>query len=129
MTEKPKAEPNSVVIKGGDVRIGAFAQGSGAQASYRQDAPAAGWEPSRQERDQLQVLLRELREAMLRQEAGLADAPAARQAVEKVSAELQRKQPDRSRLRRQLEKIAKAAGPAVEIAAAAATLGRAIAGA
>ena len=77
----------------------------------------------------MQVLLRELREAMLRQEAGLADAPAARQAVEKVSAELQRKQPDRSRLRRQLEKIAKAAGPAVEIAAAAATLGRAIAGA
>jgi hypothetical protein len=129
MTEKPKAEPNSVVIKGGDVRVGAFAQGSGAKASYRQDAPAASWEPSSQERDELQVLLRELHQAMLRQEAALSDALTVREAVEKVSAELQRKQPDRSRLRRQLAKIATAAGPAVEIAAAAATLGRAIAGA
>lgn len=119
MTEKPAPEPSSFVVKGGHVQIGAFALGPGARASYRQEMPRA----------ELLALFQELYETVQRLEAGLADAAAVRQAVEDVHAELERKRPDRSRLRQQLDKIATAAGPAVEIAAAAATLARAIAGA
>lgn len=127
MTEKPETAQNSITISGdADVRIGALAQGDNASASYWQDPV---WEPSGRERDELQALIRDLHEAVQRAEGGLADPAAVRHQVEKVSAELQRKQPDRGRLTRQLKKIATAAGPAVEIAAAAATLGRAVAGA
>jgi hypothetical protein len=127
MTEKPETGQNNVTISGdANVRIGALAQGDNATAWYREDRV---WEPPGRERDELQALLRDLHEALRREEGGLADPAAVRQEVEKVSAELQRKQPDRGRLTRRLKKIATAAGPAVEIAAAAATLGQAIAGA
>jgi hypothetical protein len=127
MTKKPETAQNSITISGdAEVRIGALAQGDNASASYRQDLV---WEPSGRERDELQALIRDLHEAVQQAEGRLADPAAVRHQVEKVSAELQRKQPDRGRLTRHLKKIATAAGPAVEIAAAAATLGRAIAGA
>jgi len=126
MTEKPETGKNSITISGdANVRIGALAQGDSATAWYQQDRV---WEPSGRERDELQTLLRDLDEAVRREASGLADPAAVHQEVEKVSAELRRKQPDRGRLTRQLTRIAAAAGPAVEIAAAAATLGRAIAG-
>jgi hypothetical protein len=127
MTEESQREPGGIVISGGTVRIGALAQGSGAQASYQQVTDSAGW-PSRQEREELEVLLQELLETLRRHDSELDGEPAIRSAVEQVDAELSRERPDRSRIRRLLEKVATAAGPAAEIAAAAATLGRAIAG-
>jgi hypothetical protein len=128
MTEESQREPGGIVISGGKVQIGALAQGSGAQASYRQVTHSAGW-PSHQESEELEVLLQELLETLRRHDSELADGPAIRSAVEEVDAELSRERPDRSRIRRLLEKVATAAGPIAEIAAAAATLGRAIAGA
>lgn len=123
MTEESQREPGGIVISGGTVQIGALAQGSGAQASYRQVTDSAGW-PSRQEREELDVLLQELLETLRRHDS----EPAIWSAVEEVDAELSQERPDRSRLRKLLEKVATVAGPAAEIAAAAATLGRAIAG-
>jgi hypothetical protein len=128
MTEDPQP-PAGIVISGGDVQIGAVAQGHKARASYRQVSEPAQWRPSDAERDELAALLLELHRAVQLREAELADPPAVNAAIEEVSAELGKERPERSRVRSALARIAATAGPAVEIAAAAATLGRAIAGA
>jgi hypothetical protein len=141
MTQEP--QPGGIVISGGNVQIGALAQGSGARASavvaqpdpQSHQASDPDPEPDRQpdlepaaEREELAGLMRDLIDA-LRQHAGeLTDDASAQAAAEDATAELSRERPDVSRVRQLLAKVAAAAGPVSEIAAAILTVQRAITG-
>jgi DNA invertase Pin-like site-specific DNA recombinase len=121
-------EPGGIVISGGNVQIGALAQGKGASASavVAQSAldpsSAAGGE-------QVAGLMRDLLDALAEHASELTDDAGAQAAAEDASAELGRERPDISRVRQLLAKVASAAGPVSEIAAAIATILRAITGA
>jgi hypothetical protein len=123
MTEESQPPTGGVVISGGTVKIGALAQGPHAQASYREVINPAG-----DEREDLQALMRELLAVLRQHDSDLADAPSVHAAVDDVSGELANARPDRSRIRGLLDKIAAAAGPIADIAAAVATVQRAIGG-
>ena len=119
MTQEP--QPGGIVISGGNVHIGALAQGPGARASQvvNQTGDLAG-------------LMRELLD-VLREHAGeLADGATAQATAEEAAAEAAKDHPDVSRLGQLLKKIAAAVGPAVgplaDIAAAIITVERAITG-
>jgi hypothetical protein len=125
MTQDP--QPGGIVFSGGNVQIGALAQGPGARASATVGQPDL--EPaSAAERDQIATLMRDLLEA-LRQHAGeLTDDEGAQAAAKDATAELRKERPDISRVRQLLAKVAAAAGPVSEIAAAILTIQRAITG-
>lgn len=127
MTQDP--HQGGVVISGGNVHIGALAQGPGARASQvvTRTEPAQQ-EPAEQATGELAGLIRELLDA-LRQHAGeLTDDAAAQAAAEEAAAEAAKDSPDGSRLRKLLAKVGRAAGPVAEIAAAIITVERAITG-
>jgi hypothetical protein len=126
----PAGQPpaGGVVISGGTVRIGALAQGSHARASSREIIQLPAAELSAEDREELQGLIGQLL-AILRQHDGeLADPSAIQLAVDEMSGELDQERPDRSRVRRLLDKIAAAAGSIADIATAVAAVQRAISG-
>jgi len=125
VTQPP--EPRGIVISGGTVHIGALAQGPGARASQVVSQPAA--EPdSGLQREELAGLMRELLEAIRDHAGELTDEAGAQTAAEEAVAEMGSDRPDVSRVRQLLGKLAIAAGPVSEIAAAIITVERAIAG-
>jgi hypothetical protein len=125
VTQPP--EPRGIVISGGTVHIGALAQGPGARASQVVSQPAA--EPdSGPERAELAGLMRDLLAAIGDHTAELTDEAGAQTAAEEAAAEMSKDRPDVSRVRQLLSKLALAAGPVSEIAAAIITVERAIAG-
>jgi hypothetical protein len=128
--QPPAGQPpaGGVVISGGTVRIGALAQGSHARASSREIIQLPAAELSAEDREELQGLIGQLL-AILRQHDGeLADPLAIQLAVDEMSGELDQERPDRSRVRRLLDKIAAAAGSIADIATAVAAVQRAISG-
>ncbi len=124
MTQPP--EPRGIVISGGTVHIGALAQGPGARASQVVSQPT---EPdSGLERAELAGLMRDLLAAIGDHTGELTDEAGAQAAAEEAAAEMGKDRPDVSRVRQLLSKLALAAGPVSEIAAAVITVERAIAG-
>ena len=115
-----------MVISGGTVHIGALAQGPHASAS--QVVQAAESQLAAERRDQLTVLVAELLSALRKHQPELADGADAQAAAEEAAAELAADEPDTSRVRRLLDKVAAAAGPVTEIAAAVNAVQRAITG-
>lgn len=128
MTEKSQPPTGGVVISGGTAKIGALAQGSHAQASYREVVKLAHGQLTGEEREHLQGLMQELLAVLRQHDSELADAPAVQSAVDEVSGELEHERPDRSRIRRLLDTAAAAAGPVADIMTAVATIQRAIGG-
>lgn len=124
MTQEP--QPGGIVISGGNVRIGAMAQGTGAHAEHTVTRPAAG-EPATAP-GELAGLMRGLIDALRQHESELADGASAQEAADQAAAEAGKDTPDISRVRRLLKKVASAAGPVSEIAAAIITIERAITG-
>jgi hypothetical protein len=125
VSEEP--QPGGIVISGGSVEIGALAQGPHARASY-EVVQSPGDQISAQQRENLASLLHDLLDVLQQQGNELPDRATVQAVVGEVSAELDQEHPDRSRVRRLLERIAAAAGPVSEIVAAVATLQRAISG-
>jgi hypothetical protein len=125
MTQPP--EPRGIVISGGTVHIGALAQGPGARASQVVSQPAVEPDPGLQ-REDLADLMRELLGAIRDHTGELTDEADAQTAAEEAVAEMGKDRPDVSRVRQLLGKLAIAAGPVSEIAAAIITVERAIAG-
>ena len=125
MTQEP--EPGRIVFSGGNVHIGALAQGPGARASQVVSQPAVDPDSARQ-REELAGLVRELLDAVRDHAGELTDEAGAQTAAEEAVAELGRDRPDVSRVRQLLGKLSMAAGPVSEIAAAVITVERAIAG-
>jgi hypothetical protein len=124
MTQEP--EQGRIVFSGGNVHIGALAQGPGARASQvvRQSAdPEAA-----ARRDELASLMRDLLEAIHDHAGELTDGAVAQATAEEAVAEISQDRPDVSRFRQLLGKLATAAGPVSEIAAAIITVERAITG-
>jgi hypothetical protein len=128
MTQKP--EPGRIVFSGGNVHIGALAQGPGARASQVVSQPAAEPDsrPGRAEREELADLMRDLLDAIRDHAGELTDDATAQATAEEAAAELGKGNPDLSRFRQLLGKLAVAAGPVSEIAAAIITVERAITG-
>lgn len=122
MTKDP--QPGGIVISGGDVRIGALAQGSGAHAEHTVTRSAAADDAP----GELAALMRGLIDALDQHEGELADSASAREAARQAEAEMAKDSPDASRVRRLLDKVAAAAGPVSAIATAIVTLERAITG-
>ena len=129
MTTGPDKEPQQagIVISGGTVHIGALAQGPHASAS--QVVQAAESQLAAERRDQLTGLVTELLSVLRQHQPELADEANAQAAAEEAAAELAADEPDTSRVRRLLDKVAAAAGPVAEIAAAVNAVQRAITGA
>lgn len=108
-------ESGGIVISGGTVNIGALAQGSHAKASNRQVVNAG-------QDEELRGLIQDLLAVLNEHDSEFADAPA----VHSAAGELEQAQPDRSRVRVLLDRIAAAAGPIADIAAAVAAVRQAI---
>ena len=125
MTREP--EQGRIVISGGNVHIGALAQGPGARASQVVSQPAADPDAAAR-REELADLMRDLLDAIRDHAGELTDDAAAQATAEEAVAELGKDSPDISRFRRLLSKLAVAAGPVSEIAAAIITVERAITG-
>ena len=123
MTREPDGQPQQpgIVISGGTVNIGALAQGPHARASQVVRMTA-------EQRDDLAAATRELLDALRQHQGELTDAQDARHAAEDAAAELAQDEPDTSRVRRLLDRVAAAAGPVAEIAAAVNAVQRAITG-
>jgi hypothetical protein len=124
MTQEP--EPGRIVFSGGNVHIGALAQGPGARASQVVSQPADTDSSAR--REELADLMRDLLDAIRDHAGELTDDAAAQVTAEEAAAELSKDSPDVSRFRQLLSKLALAAGPFSEIAAAIITVERAITG-
>ena len=124
MTREP--EQGRIVISGGNVHIGALAQGPGARASQVVSQPTA--DPDAARRGELTDLMSDLLDAIRDHAGELTDDAGAQATAEEAVAELGQETPDISRLRRLLSKLAVAAGPVSEIAAAIITVERAITG-
>ena len=124
MTREP--EQGRIVISGGNVHIGALAQGPGARASQVVSQPTA--DPDAARRGELTDLMSDLLDAIRDHAGELIDDAGAQATAEEAVAELGQETPDISRLRRLLSKLAVAAGPVSEIAAAIITVERAITG-
>jgi hypothetical protein len=125
MTQEP--EPGRIVFSGGNVHIGALAQGPGARASQVVSQPAADPD-SIARREELADLMRDLLDAIRDHAGELTDDATAQATAEEAAAELGKGNPDLSRFRQLLGKLAVAAGPVSEIAAAIITVERAITG-
>jgi hypothetical protein len=125
MTREP--EPGRIVFSGGNVHIGALAQGPGARASQVVSQPAADPDAAVR-REELADLMRDLLDAIRDHAGELTDEAAAQATAEEAAAELGKASPDVSRFRQLLGKLAVAAGPVSEIAAAIITVERAITG-
>jgi hypothetical protein len=123
MTQEP--EQGHIVFSGGNVHIGALAQGPGARAS-QVVSPAA--DPDAARREELADLMRDLLDAIRDHAGELTDDAGAQATAEEAVAELGQDRPDIPRFRRLLSKLAVAAGPVSEIAAAIITVERAITG-
>jgi hypothetical protein len=121
VTQEP--EQSRIVISGGNVHIGALAQGPGARASQVVSQPDAA-----ARRAELAHLMGELLDAIRDRQGELADPAAAQATAEEAAAELAQPAPDVSRFRQLLDKLAIAAGPVSQIAAAIITVERAITG-
>jgi hypothetical protein len=125
MTQEP--EPGRIVFSGGNVHIGALAQGPGARASQVVSQPAA--DPDLiVRREELADLMRDLLDAIRDHAGELTDDATAAATAEEAASELGKDSPDISRFRQLLGKLAVAAGPVSEIAAAIITVERAITG-
>jgi hypothetical protein len=125
MTQEP--EPGRIVFSGGNVHIGALAQGPGARASQVVSQPAA--DPDLiVRREELADLMRDLLDAIRDHAGELTDDATAPATAEEAASELGKDSPDISRFRQLLGKLAVAAGPVSEIAAAIITVERAITG-
>jgi hypothetical protein len=125
MTQEP--EQGRIVFSGGNVHIGALAQGPGARASQVVSQPAADPD-SALRREELADLMRDLLDAIRDHAGELTDDAGAQATAEEAAAELGKDSPDISRFRRLLSKLAVTAGPVSEIAAAIITVERAITG-
>jgi hypothetical protein len=125
MTREP--EQGHIVFSGGNVHIGALAQGPGARASQVVSQPAADPDDA-QRREELADLMRDLLDAIRDHAGELTDDAAAQATAEEAAAEISKDSPDVSRFRQLLGKLAVAAGPGSEIAAAIITVERAITG-
>lgn len=125
MTREP--EPGRIVISGGNVHIGALAQGPGARASQVVGQPAADPDAAAR-REELADLMRDLLDAIRDHAGELTDEAGAQATAEEAATELGKDSPDISRFRRLLSKLAVTAGPVSEIAAAIITVERAITG-
>jgi hypothetical protein len=126
MTQEP--ESGHIVFSGGNVHIGALAQGPGARASQVVSQPAADPDDAAARRDELADLMRDLLDAIRDHAGELTDEAGAQATAEEAAAELGKDSPDVSRFRQLLGKLAIAAGPVSEIAAAIITVERAITG-
>jgi hypothetical protein len=124
MTQEP--EHGHIVFSGGNVHIGALAQGPGARAS-QVVSPAADPDSAAQ-REELADLMRDLLDAIRDHAGELTDDAAAQATAQEAAAEIGKDSPDISRFRQLLSKLAIAAGPVSEIAAAIITVERAITG-
>jgi hypothetical protein len=125
----PEPEPGRIVISGGNVHIGALAQGAGARASQVVSQQAADPDPdAAARRAELADLMRDLLDAIGHHAGELTDAVGAQATAGEAAAELGKDRPDVSRLRQLLGKLAILAGPVSEIAAAVITVERAITG-
>lgn len=125
MTQEP--EQGRIVISGGNVHIGALAQGPGARASQVVSQPATDPD-SAARREELADLMRDLLDAIRDHAGELTDDAAAQATAQEAAAEISKDTPDISRFRQLLSKLAIAAGPVSEIAAAIITVERAITG-
>ena len=125
MTQEP--EQSRIVISGGNVHIGALAQGPGARASQVVSQPTADPDAAARQAE-LADLMGELLDAIRDRQGELADPAAAQATAEEAAAELAQPTPDVSRFRQLLDKLAIAAGPVSQIAAAIITVERAITG-
>ena len=125
MTREP--EQGRIVISGGNVHIGALAQGPGARASQVVSQPATDPD-SAARREELADLMRDLLDAIRDHAGELTDDAAAQATAQEAAAEISKDSPDISRFRQLLSKLAIAAGPVSEIAAAIITVERAITG-
>jgi hypothetical protein len=125
MTQEP--EQGRIVFSGGNGHIGALAQGPGARASQVVSQPAADPDAAAR-RAELADLMRDLLDAIRDHAGELTDEASAQATAEEAAAELGKDSPDVSRFRRLLGKLAVAAGPVSEIAAAIITVERAITG-
>jgi hypothetical protein len=125
MTEEP--EQGRIVFSGGNVHIGALAQGPGARASQVVSQPAADPDEVAR-REELADLMRDLLDAIRDHAGELTDDAVAQATAEEAAAEISKDSPDISRFRQLLSKLALAAGPVSEIAAAIITVERAITG-
>ena len=124
MTQEP--EQGHIVFSGGNVHIGALAQGPGARAS--QVVSQAADPDAAARREELADLMRDLLDAIRDHAGELTDDAGAQATAEEAAAELGKDSPDIPRFRRLLSKLAVAAGPVSEIAAAIITVERAITG-
>jgi hypothetical protein len=124
MTQEPGQ--GHIVFSGGNVHIGALAQGPGARAS-QVVSPAADPDAAAR-REELADLMRDLLDAIRDHAGELTDDAGAQATAEEAVAELGQDRPDIPRFRRLLSKLAVAAGPVSEIAAAIITVERAITG-
>jgi hypothetical protein len=125
VTREP--EQGRIVISGGNVHIGALAQGPGARASQVVSQQAADAEAAAR-RDELADLMRDLLDAIRDHAGELADDASVQVTAEEAAAEISKPSPDIPRFRQLLSKLAIAAGPVSEIAAAIITVERAITG-
>jgi hypothetical protein len=125
MTQEP--EQGRIVFSGGNVHIGALAQGPGARASQVVSQQAADPDAALR-REELADLMRDLLDAIRDHAGELTDEAGAQATAEEAAAELGKDSPDVSRFRQLLGKLAVAAGPVSEIAAAIITVERAITG-
>ena len=125
MTQEP--EQGRIVFSGGNVHIGALAQGPGARASQVVSQSAADPDAAVR-REELADLMRDLLDAIRDHAGELTDEAGAQATAEEAAAELGKDSPDVSRFRQLLGKLAVAAGPVSEIAAAIITVERAITG-
>jgi hypothetical protein len=125
MTQEP--EQGRIVFSGGNVHIGALAQGPGARASQVVSQQAADPDAAVR-REELADLMRDLLDAIRDHAGELTDEAGAQATAEEAAAELGKDSPDVSRFRQLLGKLAVAAGPVSEIAAAIITVERAITG-
>ena len=126
MTQEP--EQGRIVISGGNVHIGALAQGPGARASQVVNQPDTGGPDTAARRAELAELMQDLLVAIRDHQGELADGAAVQATAAEAAAELGQETPDVSRFRALLGKLAIAAGPVSQIAAAIITVERAITG-
>jgi len=128
MTEKPKpaeSKPAGIVISGGNVHIGALAQGSGAHA---EQVVLGTGDSAGSVREEIAELIDDLLDVIREHADELTDEASAREAAAEAAAEVATDRPDIPRVRRLLAKLGAAAGPVSEIAAAIITIERAISG-
>jgi hypothetical protein len=117
---------DGVSITGGNVSIGALAQGANARANVT--VPAGdGW--AARDRNEIAALLAELRATLARQQAQLSDPARLRAAEElagELAGELEQAEPSPSRVRRVLAGVLEAAGTVTAVSAAAGALREAL---